>query len=154
MSTDKPRGMWTPDLLAEGAEKRRIHLEQRRAQLAPVLEDMKRLAREVAVDLRERDSLYGDLPFQASLRARHTLKPLEQVIDDLESVIDHLTAYNARYTRAYEELPKKRAEKEADKQRIKELKAGGGRAQIEAPAAEAEPAEDTSSFFDHLKRGA
>ncbi|MGA5564303.1 hypothetical protein ACPCUV_24500 [Streptomyces platensis] len=154
MSTDKPRRMWTPDLLSESPEKRQVHLEQRREQLRPVLEDMRRLAREVGVDLDERDKLEGDLPFQAALRARHTVKPLKQIVADLERVIDHLIAYNARYTQAYEKLPEKRAEKAADRQRLRELKAAGGQAQIEAPAAKAEPEMDDSPLFEHLKRRA
>lgn len=155
MNNDKQprRGVWTPDLLAEGPEKRRVHLEQRRQQLAPVLADIRRLVAEVEADLNEREKLPGDLPFQAGMRARHTLKPLEQVVEDLENVITHLTTYNARYTRSYEALPERRHAKEAEKQRLKELKASGGQQQIEAPPApQAEPVVDPSALFSHLKR--
>ncbi|MGW1520775.1 hypothetical protein [Streptomyces sp. NPDC002287] len=148
------RGVWTPDLLAEGPEKRRVFIEQRRQYLAPLLAESKALLAEIEADLNEADKLPGDWPFQAKLRAQHTVRPLAKVVADLEDVIVQLTAYSARYRRSYEELPEKRAEKAAERQRIKELKAGGGQQQIEAPEPKAEPVQDTNPFFAHLKRGA
>ncbi|MFI1177852.1 hypothetical protein [Streptomyces melanogenes] len=154
MSDEKQRrrGVWTPDLLAQGPEKRRVFIEQRRQFLAPLLAESKSLLAEIEADLNEADKLPGDLPFQAKLRVRHTVRPLEKVIADLEDVIVQLTVYSARYRRSYEELPGKRAEKEAERQRLKELKAGGGQQQIDAPAPKAEPAEGTNPFFAHLKK--
>ncbi|MEJ8632066.1 hypothetical protein [Streptomyces sp. MS2.AVA.5] len=156
MSDDKQprRGVWTPDLLAEGPEKRRVFIEQRRQYLAPLLAESKALLAEIEADLSEADKLPGDLPFQAKLRAKHTVRPLVKVVADLEDVIVQLTAYSARYRRSYEELPEKRAEKEAERQRLKELKAGGGQRQIDAPEPKAEPAADTNPFFAHLNKGA
>ncbi|WP_369384087.1 hypothetical protein [Streptomyces sp. cg36] len=156
MSDEKqPRkGVWTPDLLAEGPEKRRVFIEQRRQFLAPLLAESKSLLAEIEADLKEADKLPGDLPFQSKLRAKHTVRPLEKVIADLEDVIVQLTAYSARYKRSYEELPQKRAEKEAEKQRLKELKAGGRQQQIEAPEPKAEPVQDANPFFSHLNKGA
>jgi len=156
MSDDKQarKGVWTPDLLAEGPEKRRIFIEQRRQYLAPLLAESKALLAEIEADLKEAEKLPGDLPFQAKLRAHHTVRPLEKVVADLEDVIVQLTTYSARYRRSYEELPEKRAVKEAEKQRLKELKAAGGQPQIDAPAPKAEPAEDTNPFFAHLNKGA
>jgi hypothetical protein len=146
--------VWTPDLLAEGPEKRRVFIEQRRQYLAPLLAESKALLAEIEADLKEADKLPGDLPFQAKLRAHHTVRPLEKVVADLEDVIVQLTTYSARYRRSYEELPEKRAEKEAERQRLKELKAGGGQPQISAPEPKAEPAEDPHPFFAHLNKGA
>jgi len=156
MSDEKQprRGVWTPDLLAEGPEKRRVFIEQRRQYLAPLLAESKALLAEIEADLIEADKLPGDLPFQAKLRAHHTVRPLAKVVADLEDVIVQLTAYSARYRRSYEELPDKRAAKEADRQRLKELKASGGQPQIDAPAPKAEPAEDPHPFFAHLNKGA
>ncbi|WP_019074379.1 hypothetical protein [Streptomyces hokutonensis] len=153
--TRKPNtGVWTPDLLAEGPEKRRVFIEQRRQYLAPLLAESKALLAEIEADLIEADKLPGDLPFQAKLRAHHTVRPLAKVVADLEDVIVQLTAYSARYRRSYEELPDKRAVKEAEKQRLKELKASGGQPQIDAPAPKTEPAEDPHPFFAHLNKGA
>ncbi|MFJ1601528.1 hypothetical protein [Streptomyces sp. NPDC088261] len=156
MSDEKQqrRGVWTPDLLAEGPEKRRVFIEQRRQYLAPLLAESKALLAEIEADLNEADKLPGDLPFQAKFRAKHTVRPLAKVVADLEDVIVQLTAYSARYRRSYEELPEKRAEKEAERQRLKELKAGGGQRQIDAPEQKAEPAQDTNPFFAHLNKGA
>ncbi|MGW2112012.1 hypothetical protein [Streptomyces sp. NPDC001948] len=156
MSDDKQprRGVWTPDLLAEGPEKRRVFIEQRRQYLAPLLAESKALLAEIEADLSEAGKLPGDLPLQEKLRARHTVRPLAKVVADLEDVIVQLTAYSARYRRSYEELPEKRAEKEAERQRLKELKAGGGQRQIDAPEPKAEPAQDANPFFAHLKKGA
>ncbi|WP_331735215.1 hypothetical protein OG590_40025 (plasmid) [Streptomyces goshikiensis] len=148
------RGVWTPDLLAQGPDKRRVFIEQRRQYLAPLLAESKALLAEIEADLNEADKLPGDWPFQAKLRAQHTIRPLAKVVADLEDVIVQLTAYSARYRRSYEELPEKRAERAADRQRIKELKAGGGQQQIEAPEPKAEPVPDTNPLFAHLNKGA
>jgi hypothetical protein len=153
MSNDKkPRqGVWTPDLLAEGPEKRRVFIEQRRQYLAPLIAEMRQLAREIDADIAERPKLYGDLPFQATLRARRTVKPFEQAVESLEECLDFLTTYAARYKASYEELPEQRAEKKAHKERVAELKAGNGQQQIEAPQPEAEPpVADPSPLFSHL----
>lgn len=151
----KPRkGVWTPDMLAQGPEKRRVFIEQRREFLTPLLAEMKALLAEIEADLNEVGKLPGDLPFQAKLRVQHTIKPWKQVIADIEDVITHLTTYSARYRHSYEELPEKRAEKEADRQRLKELKAGGGQQQIEAPGPKAEPTADPNPLFAHLNKRA
>ncbi|GGP84019.1 hypothetical protein ACWDY7_32255 [Streptomyces calvus] len=152
---DKPsrKGVWTPDLLAEGPEKRRVFIEQRRQYLAPLLAEMKALAGELDADIAERPALYGDLPWSRYLRARKTMKPFTEAVADLESFIEHLTQYAARYKANYEELPEQRAEKQAHKERVAELKAGKAQPQIEAPPArEAESAVDPSPFFSHLKK--
>ncbi|MEU6175839.1 hypothetical protein ABZ832_28520 [Streptantibioticus parmotrematis] len=146
-------GVWTPDLLAAGPEKRRVFIEQRRQYLAPLLAEMKALAGELDADIAERPALYGDLPWSRSLRARKTVKPFTEAVSDLESFIEHLTQYAARYKTLYEELPERRAEKKAHKERVAELKAGKAQPQIEAsPAPEAEPVVDPSPFFSHLKK--
>lgn len=147
-------GVWTPDLLAQGPEKRRVFIEQRRQVLAPIVGELKALLAEIHADLKEADKLPGDLPFQARLRAQHTIKPLERAVRALEDVPTQLTSYSARFRRGYEELPEKRAAKEADRQRLKELKAGGGQQQITAPPEKAESAEDPNPFFAHLHKGA
>ncbi|MGP3950973.1 hypothetical protein [Streptomyces sp. 7N604] len=152
MSNDKqPRkGVWTPDLLAEGPEKRRVFIEQRRQYLAPLLAEMKALAGELDADIAERPALYGDLPWSARLRAKKTMKPFKEAVEDLEEFLEHLTAYAARYKALYEELPEERAEKKEAKQRVRELKAGGQQ-QITAPQPEAEPpVADPSPLFSHL----
>ncbi|GAA2417886.1 hypothetical protein ACFPFX_04695 [Streptomyces mauvecolor] len=151
----KPRkGVWTPDVLAQGPEKRRVFIEQRRQYLAPLLAETKALLAEIEADLNEVDKLPGDLPFQAKLRVQHTIRPLAKVVSDLEDVIVQLTTYSARYRRSYEELPEKRAEKEANRQHLKELKAGRGQQQIEPPQPKAESREDPNPFFAHLNKGA
>ena len=116
MSDEKQqrKDVWTPDLLAEGAEKRRVFIEQRRQYLAPLLAEMKALAGELDADIAERPALYGDLPWSKWLRAKKTMKPFEQAVEDLQSFLEHLTAYAARYKALYEELPEERAEKKAD----------------------------------------
>ncbi|MEW2467892.1 hypothetical protein AB0919_23150 [Streptomyces sp. NPDC046994] len=155
MSDDKQRrsDVWTPDLLAEGPEKRRVFIEQRRQYLAPLLAEMKALARELDADIAEQPALYGDLPWSAGMRAKKTMKPFEQAVEDLENFLEHLTTYAARYKALYEELPKERAQKQAAKQRVRELKAGGGQQQIAAQQPEAEsPIADPSPLFSHLDR--
>jgi hypothetical protein len=143
--------VWTPDLLAESPEARRVFIEQRREHLAPLLAEMKSLARELDADIVERPALYGDLPWSARLRARRTMKPFQQAIEDLEQFLEHLTAYAARYKALYEELPDERAKKEEAKQRVRELKAGGGQQQIAPSRPEAEsPVADGSQLFEHL----
>lgn len=148
-----PSKVWTPDMLADGPEKRRIFIEQRRAYLAPLLAEMKALAAELDADIAERPALYGDLPWSRALRANKTMKPFTEALGDLESFIANLTAYAARYTALYEVLPEQRAEKEAHKKEVQALKAGKAKQQIEGPAApQAEPAADPSPFFAHLKK--
>lgn len=154
MSDEKqPRkNVWTPDKLAESPEKRRVHVEQRRAQIAPLVNDLKRLLDEVEADIYEREALPGDLPFQASLRARHTLKPFVEAVEGVDNLIALLTAFNARYTRAYEALPEKRYKRAEEKQRLKELKAGSAEQIEAAPEQKAEPSADGAQFFAHLNR--
>ncbi|MEU5609395.1 hypothetical protein AB0H03_11785 [Streptomyces sparsogenes] len=144
---------WTPALL-KTPEDRAIHLAQRRAQIEPIIDDLRRLAREVAADLKERGALEGDMPFQARARAWSTGRPMFQAVDDLEAAITHLVAFGARYERSYEELPEKRARKAAEKQRVKELKASAGAPQLEQQPADAAPQADPSGLFDHLTKGA
>ncbi|MFD7510015.1 hypothetical protein ACFV5N_11830 [Streptomyces sp. NPDC059853] len=137
MSTTNNR--WTSEMLRT-PEGRAIHLQQRRAQIQPVVDDLRRLARELQADLAEDGRLYGDLPLQDRLRAWHTAKPLFDAVDELEKALSMLVAGNKRYEKSYEKLPEKRAEKKAAKERAaeekKRLKASAGQPpQIAAPAA-------------------
>jgi hypothetical protein len=146
MSAEK----WTPDHLQTPAD-RAIHLEQRRAQLHPIVDDLRRLAREMEAELKEADAIEGDLPGQARVRAWHVTRPLFKAADDVERALADLIAFNARYQRSYEELPDKRAEK----RRKKEL-AKGKQPQALAPAGE-DPAPKAARFgdvFDGLRKGA
>ncbi|WP_432010452.1 hypothetical protein [Streptomyces cucumeris] len=144
---------WTPHLL-KTPEDRAVHLAQRRAQIEPIIDDLRRLAREVAADLKERGALDGDLPFQAKARAWTTGRPMFQAVDELEAAITHLVAFGARYERSYEELPQKRARKAAEKQRVKELKASGGAPQIEPQRSDEAQQAGAGGLFDHLTKGA
>ncbi|KUJ66550.1 MULTISPECIES: hypothetical protein [Streptomyces] len=152
MSTEK----WTPDHLTSPAA-RAIHLEQRRAQLLPIVDDLRRLAREMAALVREMDSIEGDLPGQAALRARHVTKPLFKAADDVESAVGDLVSFNQRYQRSYEELPEKREAKREAKHRRK-LEKAGHRPEIESGPTSTAPAKTTDAkfddVFDGLRRGA
>ncbi|CAM5326997.1 hypothetical protein Sdia_24040 [Streptomyces diastaticus subsp. diastaticus] len=151
-STEK----WTPDHLLSPAS-RAIHLEQRRAQLLPIVDDIRRLAREMSALVGEMDSIEGDLPGQAALRARHVTKPLFKAADDVEAAVGDLVAFNQRYQRSYEELPEKRAEKREAKHRRKLEKAGGSRPEIGSGPTSTAPAKTDAKFddiFDGLRRGA
>ncbi|MDA5279858.1 hypothetical protein [Streptomyces sp. Isolate_45] len=147
---------WTPDIL-QTPTNRAIHLEQRRAQLHPIVDDLRRLAREMKAEVGEIERLPGDLPGQPSLRAWHTLRPLFKAADDIEAALADLIAFNARYQRSYEELPEKREEKRDAKRQRKEL-AKGVQQQIEAsPATETNSGGDKSRFddvFNGLRKGA
>lgn len=141
---------WTSEMLRT-PEGRAIHLQQRRAQIQPVVDDLRRLARELQADLAEDGKLYGDLPLQDRVRAWRTAKPLFEAVDALESALADLVAGNKRYEKNYEVLPEKRAAKKLEKQRAKELKAGGGQ---QLPPAQAAPKEKTGSFIDLMSKGA
>ncbi|MFF9483005.1 hypothetical protein [Streptomyces sp. NPDC014733] len=148
---------WTPDHLKTPAD-RAIHLEQRRAQLLPIVDDLRRLAREMAALVKEMDSIEGDLPGQAALRARHVTKPLFKAADDVEAAVGDLVAFNQRYQRSYEELPEKRAEKREAKHRRK-LEKAGRRPEIESGQSSTAPVKATATdefgdVFDGLRRGA
>ncbi|MEV8347143.1 hypothetical protein [Streptomyces niveus] len=147
MSAEK----WTPDHL-QSAENRSLHLEQRRMQLLPVVDDLRRLAREMAAVVKEIDGIEGDIPGQAWMRARHVTKPLFKAADDIEQAIGDLGAFNTRYQRSYEELPQKRAEK----RRRKALAKSGQPEAIEsAPAGSGSPKKDEfEDVFDGLRQGA
>jgi hypothetical protein len=156
MSDDKQArtGVWTPDLLAQGPEKRRVFIEQRRQHLAPLIAEMRQLAAEIDADIAERPALYGDLPWSRALRARKTVKPFAEAVENLEAFLENLTTYAARYRALYEELPEQRAKKEEHKRQVAELKAGKEQRQIEGREVKAEPAEDPHPFFAHLNKGA
>jgi hypothetical protein len=137
---------WTPEHLRSPAD-RAIHLEQRRAQLLPIVDDLRRLAREMEAEVKEIDAIEGDLPGQARIRAWHVAKPLFKAADDVEKAI-------SRFQKSYEDLPAKREEK---RQR-KALAKGKAPQAIESPSTGAAPApaEKThfGDVFDGLRRGA
>jgi hypothetical protein len=149
-------------------EGRRIHLQQRRAQLQPVVDDLRRLARELQADLAEDGRLYGDLPYQDRIRAWSTVRPFFQAVDDLESALTSLVAVNKRYEKNYEALPTKREAKALEKKRAKELKAQSKGAAVNsaqngrtlapgmAPNSNLAVQNDGDgpSFMDYLSRGA
>ncbi|MFD7867610.1 hypothetical protein [Streptomyces sp. NPDC059783] len=145
--------MWTPDHLRSPAD-RAIHLEQRRAQLLPIVDDLRRLAREMEADVKEVGAIEGDLPGQARLRAWRTVKPLFSAADDLEKAIGDLISFNGRYQKSYEDLPVRREEK----RQAKALAKGQGQQAIESPSAGTDPGPPkTSQFgdvFDGLRKGA
>ncbi|MEV8109107.1 hypothetical protein [Streptomyces sp. NPDC088135] len=144
---------WTPDMLQSPAN-RTFHLEQRRAQLLPIVDDLRRLAREMDAEVKEYGAIDGDLPGQARLRARHVSRPLFRAADDVEKAIGDLIAFNARFQRSYEELPQKREKKREQKAIAK----GRAPQAIESPStgADPEPTEKPhfGDVFDDLRRGA
>ncbi|PJE97152.1 hypothetical protein CUT44_14325 [Streptomyces carminius] len=150
MSTDDK---WTPDHLRSRTD-RAIHLEQRRAQLQPIVDDLRRLSREMEAEVKELDAIEGDFPGQARLRAWHVTRPLFKAADDVERALLDLISFNARYQRSYEELPGKRAEKRLRK----ELAKGGQRQAIESSPAGEETAPDKKAqfgdVFNGLRKGA
>ncbi|MEW1926369.1 hypothetical protein [Streptomyces sp. NPDC088360] len=147
---------WTPNILQSPAD-RAMHLEQRRAQLLPIVDDLRRLAREMEAEVKEFDAIEGDLPGQARIRAWHVSKPLFKAADDVESAIGDLISFNGRYQRSYEELPAKREKKREKKHERKALKGEAPQA-IERPPSGADPApaEKThfGDVFDGLRKGA
>lgn len=152
MSAEK----WTADHL-QSAANRSIHLEQRRAQLLPIVDDLRRLAREMEAEVKEIDRIEGDMPGQAWLRARNVTRPLFKAADDVEAAIGDLVSFNARFQRSYEELPEKRAAKRDEKARRKALAKGGQPQAIDpASSAGAAPAkkEEFGDVFDGLRQGA
>ncbi|MCI3276276.1 hypothetical protein [Streptomyces cylindrosporus] len=158
---------WTPEMLRT-SEGRRIHLQQRRQQIQPVVDDLRRLARELQADLAEDGRLFGDMPYQDRIRAWSTVRPIFQAVDSLESALTSLVTVNKRYEKNYEALPAKREAKALEKKRAKELKAQGGKAALNsadnvrhlAPgmAPNSAPAlrngDDGPSFMDYLSREA
>ncbi|MFD5415226.1 hypothetical protein [Streptomyces nojiriensis] len=142
---------WTSKHLLSPVD-RAIHLEQRRAQLLPIVDDLRRLAREIEAEVKEMESIEGDLPGQAKLRAWHVGKPLFKAADDVERAIGDLISFNARFQKAYEDLPQRREAK----RRRKELAKAGQAEAIESAPASAAPAQrdDFGDVFDGLRRGA
>ncbi|MCS0606038.1 hypothetical protein NX794_33240 [Streptomyces sp. LP11] len=144
---------WTPDMLQSPAD-RATHLEQRRAQLLPIVDDLRRLAREVQAEVKEYDSIEGDLPGQARLRAWYVSNPLFKAADDVEQAIADLISFNGRFQKSYEDLPVKR---ETKRQR-KALAKGKAKQAIESPPADTAPGPPEKSHFgdvfDGLRRGA
>ncbi|MEV6133202.1 hypothetical protein AB0M05_41490 [Streptomyces violaceusniger] len=153
--------VWTADLMRT-AEGRSLHLQQRRLQIQPILDDLRRLARELDADLKETGRLYGDLPYQDKLRARSTAKPLFDAVDHLEKVLSDLVSAGRRYERNYEKLPKKRQEKQKQKEEAKERKKGQLPGPVNSattlPTHPGQPGQPASggaeAFFEQLSRGA
>lgn len=143
---------WTPENLRSPVD-RAIHLEQRRAQLLPIVDDLRRLAREMQAEVKELGAIEGDLPGQARIRAWHAVKPLFNAADDVEKAISDLISFNGRYQKSYEDLPVRREEK-----RQRKALANGGQQAIESPSEGTDPGPpQTSQFgdvFDGLRRGA
>jgi hypothetical protein len=142
---------WTSEMLRT-PEGRAIHLQQRRAQILPIADDLRRLAREFKADLAEDGRLHGDLPYQDRLRAKRTAKPLFDAVEALESALAELVTASKRYEKSYEVLPAKREAKELEKKRAKELKASGGAPVQSLPAGQA--GTEGGSFADVMSKGA
>lgn len=140
---------WTSEHLLSPAD-RAIHLEQRRAQLLPIVDDLRRLAREMDAEVKEMEAIEGDLPGQARIRAWHVAKPLFKAADDVEKAISDLIAFNARFQKSYEELPLKREEK----RRQKALAKSGQPGAIESGRAGTASKDEFGDVFDGLRRGA
>lgn len=145
---------WTPDRLETHVD-RAIHLEQRRAQLQPIVDDLRRLAREMEAKLKEAEAIEGDFIGQPWLRAWNTARPLFKAADDVEKALADLVSFNARFQRSYEDLPDKRAEK---RQR-KALAKGGQQQAITSPPPAGEqvaspPDGQYGGVFDGLRKGA
>ncbi|OKJ46766.1 hypothetical protein [Streptomyces sp. CB02115] len=143
---------WTSEHLLSPAS-RAIHLEQRRAQLLPLADDLRRLAREMDAQLKEMEAIEGDMPGQAKLRAWRVGKPLFKAADDVEQVISDLISFNARFQKAYEALPEQREEK----RRRKALAKAGQPEAIESGPTGTVPAQKQQEFgdvFDGLRKGA
>ncbi|MFD5328952.1 hypothetical protein [Streptomyces sp. NPDC127092] len=143
---------WTPDHMRSPAN-RAIHLEQRRAQLQPLADDLRRIAREMEAVLKEEGRIEGDFPGQPWLRAKHVVKPLFDAADNVEKVLPALGAFNARFQHSYEELPDKREAKRQKKALARQEK------QAIEPAQTGErtvPAQQTGfdDVFDGLRKGA
>ncbi|MFI9186818.1 hypothetical protein ACIGXG_31885 [Streptomyces goshikiensis] len=149
MSAETDR--WTPDHMRSPTN-RATHLEQRRQQLQPLADDLRRIAREMEAVLKEQGRIEGDFPGQPRLRAKHVVKPLFDAADSLEKVLPALNAFNARYQHSYEELPDKREAKRQKKALAKQQQAiepaGGGEHTVPAQKA------DFDEVFDGLRRGA
>jgi len=149
---------WTPDRLQTPAD-RAIHLEQRRAQLHPIVDDLRRIAREMEAAAKEAGSIEGDLPGQGKVRAWHVTRPLFKAADDVERALADLVRFNARFQQSYEELPKKRAEKREAKELARN---GGQQSAITSSPSSSSPGRQTASHeqaqygdvFDGLRRGA
>ncbi|MFF4771071.1 hypothetical protein ACFY1V_31640 [Streptomyces sp. NPDC001255] len=151
MSSDNNE-MWTAEHLRT-AVNRSIHLEQRRQQLLPLVDDLRRVAREVVAELAEYEAIEGDLPGQARLRAHRVGKPLLRAADDIEKALTDLVSFNARFTASYEELPERRAEKRRRKE-AKALAKKQTAASIGPGPAAKPPEKSYGSVFDNLRKGA
>ncbi|MFI8365246.1 hypothetical protein ACIGD1_34480 [Streptomyces sp. NPDC085612] len=141
---------WTPDHMRSPAN-RAIHLEQRRKQLQPLADDLRRIAREMEAVLKEEGRIEGDLPGQPWLRARHVAKPLFDAADSLEKVLPALNAFNARFQHSYEELPDRREARRQKKALAKQQAiepSGAGEGTVPAQAG------SFDDVFDSLRRGA
>lgn len=150
MSAENDR--WTPDHMRSPAN-RAIHLDQRRQQLQPFADDLRRIAREMEAVLKEEGPIEGDFPGQPWLRAKHVVKPLFDAADSLEKVLPALNAFNRRFERSYEELPDKREAKRQKKALAKQQQA------IEPTQTDERtvPAQSPGGFGDvlnELRRGA
>ncbi|MFK0203472.1 hypothetical protein [Streptomyces lavendulae] len=145
MSSDR----YTPDNLRSPGD-RAIHMDQRRAQLHPVADDLRRLAREMEADLTEAGAIEGDLPFQARLRAWNVTRPLFKAADDIEKALSDVLVFHARYQRSCEELPEQRAQK----RERKALAKGKEPQAIEPAPAETAASPKFEDVFDALRKGA
>jgi hypothetical protein len=152
--SDAENDRWTPAHMRSPAN-RAIHLEHRRAQLQPLADDLRRIAREMRAVLQEEGPIEGDFPGQPWLRAKHVVKPLVDAADSLEKVLPALNAFNARYQHSYEELPDRREAKRQKKALAKQQQqqaiepTGGGERTVPA-----QTGSDFDEVFDGLRRGA
>ncbi|MFF2951793.1 hypothetical protein ACFVVU_10700 [Kitasatospora sp. NPDC057965] len=113
---------WTSDHLREPGGTA-IYAAQQRERLRQMADEVQSLLREYRADL-ESVHIEGDRPGQRKVRAFLATRPLAKLESHLREAVNAAGKLDAEYNRRFVELPKKRAERAANKALEKSAKAG------------------------------
>ncbi|MFB7663957.1 hypothetical protein ACFC1R_08415 [Kitasatospora sp. NPDC056138] len=113
---------WTSDhLTAPGGTA--IYAAQQRERLRQMADEVQALLREYRADL-ESVRIDGDRLFQSRVRAYFATRPLANLERHLREAVNAAGKLDVEYNRRFVELPKKRADRAAEKSLEKDRKAG------------------------------
>lgn len=113
---------WTSDHLTSPGGTA-IYAAQQRERLRRMADEVQALLGEYRADL-ESVRIDGDKPFEPRIRAFLATRPLANLEKHLREAVNAAGKLDAEYQRRYVELPKKRAQKAAEKALEKNSKAG------------------------------
>ncbi|WP_130800157.1 hypothetical protein [Streptomyces otsuchiensis] len=165
----RPARRWTSEHLMQPGGTG-MYVAQQRERLRQMADEIHALQSEYRSDLETVD-IEGDRPLEARVRAYLASRPLAQLERDLRHAVNHIKRLETEHKKRFEELPKKRRQKAIEKDEKKGRKAISGPKDatardtsrslaeftggiVQQQKSKKDDSDETSGFFDALKKGA